>query len=129
MAKRKAESISTEEPIIPRPKCEIVPSTIPVNQPDENSEVGVAAARSDNHRVSDSEEVTQGGAKTVGANGALLTSPHVAVADDTLHVHTLGVPTPTAVVTEAEGTTGQEETLEALEAFWALLLEARYEPC
>ena len=129
MAKRKAESISTEEPGIPTPKCEIVPSTVPVNRPDENSEVGIAAARSDNRRVSDSGEVTQGGAKTVGANGALLSGLHVADADDTLHVHTLGVPAPTAVVTEAKGTTGHKATLEALEAFWTLLLEAGYEPC
>ena len=129
MAKRKAESISTEEPSIHTPKCEIAPSIVPVNRPDEDSEVEVAIARSDTCRVPESREVTPGGAETVGANKAPLTGLHVAFANSTLHVHTRGVPASTVVVTEAEVTTGQRETLEALEAFWALLLEAGYKPC
>ena len=69
------------------------------------------------------------GADTVGTSEALSTSLHIIPTDFTLTAHTRNAPVPTTAGPETEYTAEQRETIEALEASWALLVEAGYEPC
>ena len=129
MTKRKAEYIAPEKPKVHTLKCKIGTSSGVANYPDLHSEVERTASKPDNRRALHSEEVNQVGAETVGTSDTSTTSLHVTPANCILTGHTRSAPIPMITGPETEYTTEQRETLEALEAFWTLLLEAEYEPC
>lgn len=129
MAKRKAEFISTEDSQLPTLRCESDPHTAVTSCPNRHPKVEAEAIEADTRRVSDHGGPNQVRIDTGGTSGALPIGCHVALADESLPAHTLDASPSTVPAPATEYTAAQQETLAALEAFWSLLLEARYEPC
>lgn len=113
MAKRKAESISTEEPSTLIAGCEIGPSPVATNCRNKNHEGEAVVTRVDTRGVSGCGDTTQVAAWAGVANEALSTGFHVAPADAPVPVHTRYASAPPVPVTEPEWVDEQGEALKA----------------
>lgn len=129
MTKRKAEYIAPEEPQVQPPNCEIGTPAGVANYPDLHSEVDRTALEPEGYRALHGEDSSPVEAETVGPSETSPTSLHVTHADCTQTGHNRGVLLQTTTGSEDEYTSEQRETLEDIEAFWALLLDVGYEPC